>query len=449
MVPINRKLRRFHIRGQDIPFYQHWVNYPGGILCSLQFVCRALCSGSFRYIACWFFYFQYNNSRFRNKPHNNTIAALTGILIFSVNYFSNSGINGSTDLIWPSYFVLLLAISPYRQHLLWLFVYIVSFSMLHLIEYRYPSLVKHPFDLGKGEFIDRITAFPIPIIAITIIIGFLKKSYDKEKTIVEEEARAIELRNEQIVQQKQELEQINTEKNKLLSIISHDLRAPFANIQNYLYLLNENMLEGPERQLLENELLNATDQTMEMISNLLYWAKSQMEGVTTNLAVVELLHLLQNTLEIEKTLAGKKAITLNYEIDTGIMITADPDMLQLVVRNLINNAIKFTPQGGVIHINAQVLNAQCKVSIKDNGWGVPQDKTDTLFSMTSGSTFGTNNEKGVGLGLPLCKEFMERQGGSIGFESTPGQGSDFFILIPLSMPPDADSNSSYSPICTG
>ncbi|MBO9572474.1 MAG: sensor histidine kinase, partial [Chitinophagaceae bacterium] len=125
-----------------------------------------------------FFYFQYYNSRFRKKPHSNAAVALAGILIFSVNYFSNSGINGSTDLIWPSYLVLVIAISPYRQHLLWVFVYVVAFFILHLIEYHYPWLVKHPFDLGKGEFIDRITAFPLPIISITIVISFLRRNYD-------------------------------------------------------------------------------------------------------------------------------------------------------------------------------------------------------------------------------------------------------------------------------
>ncbi|MBO9572987.1 MAG: HAMP domain-containing histidine kinase, partial [Chitinophagaceae bacterium] len=155
----------------------------------------------------------------------------------------------------------------------------------------------------------------------------------------------------------------------------------------------------------------------------------------TNLTEANLFDTLMQTLEIGKTLAAKKAITLNYQIDAGTVVKADTDMLQLVVRNLIHNSIKFTPRGGVINIDTQLVNDKCRISVRDNGTGIPQDKADTLFLMTSGSTFGTNNEKGVGLGLPLCKEFMERQGGSIDFESTPGQGSHFFIFIPVEPAP--------------
>jgi len=378
-----------------------------------------------------FFCFQYYNSRFRGKEHSNAVFALAGLVLFSINYFSNSGINGSTDLIWPSYLLLVLAISPYRQHLLWIAVYITAFLAVHLIEYYYPSLVSHPFALGKGEFIDRVTAFPMPVIATAIIIIFLRRSYDRERAAAEEKAATIELRNEQILKQKDQLEQSNAEKNKLLSIISHDMRAPFTHIQGYLKLLQQVEIGSTERLELEKELLNATDQTIEMLSNLLYWSRSQMEGVAVDLAEANLLTIISSTLEIEKTLAAKKHIDLNYQVDADITIIADTNMLQLVIRNIISNAIKFTPQGGLINISTQVVEDECKVIVTDNGTGIAPEKQKNLFAMASGSTFGTDNEKGVGLGLPLCKEFMERQGGHIDFESTPGKGSVFYIFIPL------------------
>jgi len=364
-----------------------------------------------------FFFFQYYNSRFRGKAHSNIIFALAGIVLFSINYFSNSGINGSTDLIWPAYLLLVLAISPYRQHFVWVAVYIVAFLLVHLIEYYYPALVKHPFDLGRGEFMDRITAFPMPVIGTAIIIIFLRKSYDRERAAAMEKA--------------DQLEQSNAEKNKLLSIISHDMRAPFIHIQGYLQLLSQVEINSLERLELEKELLSTTDQTIEMLSNLLYWSKSQMEGVAANLAEVNLLNIVNNTLQIEKTLAARKRINLSYQIDAAITVIADPNMLQLVTRNIVNNAIKFTPPEGLIDIHAEVHEKECRVVVADNGTGIDLAKQATLFSMASGSTFGTNNEKGVGLGLPLCKEFMERQGGHINFESTPGIGSTFYISIPL------------------
>jgi len=382
------------------------------------------------FILTSFFAYQYYNSRFRGKPHSNVLFGVTGILLFSVNYFANSGINGSTDLIWPAYLMLVFAISPYRQHTAWLIVYILCFLALHLVGYYYPLLVKHPFGAGKGELIDRVTAFPIPVITLYIIIRFIRKSYDKERVTAEEKALAIEARNEQILRQKNQLEQSDAEKNKLMSIISHDLRAPLIHIQHYLELLNEHELDSLQRPVLEKELLTATNSTMDMLSNLLQWSKSQMEGPTVNISTINLLSAIKSTLEMGKTQAEKKNIAFSYHIDPVITVVADTDMLQLVVRNLASNAIKFTQSGGMINIGAQLIQNECKLTVADNGKGIDRDKQEKIFSINTEPAFGTNNEKGVGLGLLLCKEFIERQGGRIGFESIFGQGSSFFIFIP-------------------
>ncbi|RYE22936.1 MAG: HAMP domain-containing histidine kinase [Sphingobacteriales bacterium] len=378
-----------------------------------------------------FFFYQYYNSRYHGKAYSSILFGLTGILVFSVNYFSNSGIHGSTDLIWPAYLLLVLAISPYRQHLLWLCIYLAAFFVLHSVEYYYPELVKHPFEAGKGQFIDRITAFPIPVIAIYIIIKFIRKSYDKERIRAEEKAIAIEASNRQILQQKQLLEQSNAEKDKLMSIISHDMRAPLINIQNYMELLNEHELDSRQRPILERQLLTATNSTMDMLSNLLQWSKSQMEGPTVNLQNMNLLSTTKSTLEMGRIQAAKKEISFSYHINPELMVMADTDMLQLVVRNLVSNAIKFTPHGGTINIDAQLIQHECKITVSDNGNGIDQQKQEKIFSVNTEPAFGTNNEKGVGLGLLLCKEFVERQKGRIGFESTFGQGSSFFVFIPV------------------
>ncbi|MGN6477279.1 MAG: sensor histidine kinase, partial [Flavipsychrobacter sp.] len=255
------------------------------------------------------------------------------------------------------------------------------------------------------------------VIGTAIIIIFLRRSYDRERVASMEKADL--------------LAQSNAEKNKLLSIISHDMRAPFTHIQGYLQLLSQVEINSMERLELEKELLSATDQTIEMLSNLLYWSRSQMEGVAANLVETNLLTVVNNTLEIEKALAARKGIHLSYHIDEHITVVADANMLQLVTRNIVNNAIKFTPQGGSIDIRTDVAGGECRIIVADNGKGIETDRQAILFSMESGSTFGTNNEKGVGLGLPLCKEFMERQGGHIDFESTPGKGSTFYISVPL------------------
>jgi two-component system sensor histidine kinase/response regulator len=377
-----------------------------------------------------FFFYQYYNSRFRGKAHSSTLFGLTGIFIFSINYFTNSGINGSTDLIWPAYLLLVFAISPYRQHIVWLIVYLLCFLTLHIVAYYYPLLVKHPFSAGKGELIDRVTAFPIPVLAIYIIIKFIRKSYDKERITVEEKALAIEVQNQLILVQKNQLEQSDVEKNKLMSIISHDLRTPLINIQNYLELLNGDELDSLQRSGLEKNLLTATNSTMDMLSDLLQWSKSQMQGPTVNLLELNLLSAIKSTFEMGIIQAEKKDIAFSYHIGPEITVVADIDMLQLVVRNLISNAIKFTPHGGIINIDAQLVQHECKITVSDNGKGIDEHKQEKIFSINTEPAYGTNNEKGVGLGLLLCKEFIERQGGRIGFESVFGHGSSFYIFIP-------------------
>ncbi len=374
------------------------------------------------FILAAIFGYQYYKSRYYGKAHSNLLFGLTGIVLFSVNYFTNSGINGSTDLIWPAYLLLVFTISPYRQHITWLITYMVCFLILHFVAYYHPLWVKHPFDVGKGELIDRVTAFPLPVLAVYIIIRYIRKNYDKERVATEEKAVAIEV-------QKQQLEQSNAEKNQLLSIISHDFRAPLISIQSYLELLNENELDSRQRPIVEKELLTITNSTMDMLTNLLQWSKSQMEGVSVNLLAINLLAAIQSTLEMGKTQAVKKNIALSYNIDPSITVIADTDMLQLVVRNLVSNAIKFTPTGGIVKIDAQLVGQECKISVSDNGRGIDPHKQENIFSVSTEPAFGTNNEKGIGLGLLLCKEFIERQGGRIGFESVFGQGSRFFIFV--------------------
>lgn len=357
-----------------------------------------------------FFLHQYYYSRYHGKTHNSILFGLIGVLILGINYFSNSGINGSTDLIWPAYLLLVFAISPYRYHIRWLIVYLLCFLVLHIIEYYFPSLVKYPFTAGKGQFIDRISAFPIPVVTIYIVIKFMRRSYDKERKITEEKTIAVQT---------------------LMSIISHDMKTPLMNIQGYLELLNTNTVDPEDRLIVEKALLKSTNNTMEMLSNLLTWSKSQMEGPNVNLVTVNLMATLQATIEMESMHALKKEISLNYHIPPALEVIADVNMLQLVVRNLTSNALKFTPHGGQITIKAEVISGECKISVSDNGKGISLDKQGKIFSIKSDPEYGTDNERGVGLGLVLCKEFIERQGGRITFESNPGLGSHFFIFIKL------------------
>jgi two-component system sensor histidine kinase/response regulator len=212
--------------------------------------------------------------------------------------------------------------------------------------------------------------------------------------------------------------------------VAHDLRSPLASIQSYLELLTAYPLKEEEKKEIELKLLSLTKNTSNMMANLLSWSKSQLEGVRVNIQPLDLLKTLRDMLKVETSIAHEKNISLTYHIGENIYVEGDANMLLLVVRNLISNAIKFTPSGGNIQVMAAVEN-DCKISIVDSGTGINESDQKYVFSLKAKSTFGTNNEKGVGLGLILCKEFTELQNGSVSFVSTPGKGTSFIVSIPL------------------
>jgi two-component system sensor histidine kinase/response regulator len=270
------------------------------------------------------------------------------------------------------------------------------------------------------------------VAAITYFcIDYIRGSYESEKLSALEKSKAIELQNSQIVKQNEELEKLNAEKNKLMSIVAHDLRSPLASIQNFLELLTQHELDEEQKLDIENDLLNSTKNTMAMLSKLLDWSKSQLHGVSVHMEYLNVQTLFEPTLNLERNIAARKNISLDYYFDPSAGIYADSDMMQLILRNIVGNAIKFTGMGGHIMVKAQAQGSNCLISIKDNGIGMSEQKQQSIFSLNVESTFGTNNEKGVGLGLMLCMEFIKAQNGKIWLESTSGEGSCFYISVPM------------------
>ncbi|MES2266506.1 MAG: HAMP domain-containing sensor histidine kinase [Bacteroidota bacterium] len=379
---------------------------------------------------CMFSYLYYR-SRFLGKVKSTiTIFTLIGNLLFTTNYIYNSGTQGPTDLLMGLCIFLVLCVVPKSQQKFWIALNVTIILGLHLVEYYHPTWVPNSYESRASRFWDLSSAYVVVIIVMYYTVTYFRRNYDYEKRSASNKANAIALQNQQIIQQNRELERLNSEKNKLMSIIAHDLRSPLSNIQNYLELITEYELDTTERRMVEGDLLKVTRRTTDMLSKLLIWSKAQMDGVNVKLGYVSLRDALFNTIELEKAIALKKNITLTPELEWDIRIVADSDMLQLVIRNLLSNAIKFTPWGGQVSFKAKQIGGECWLIIRDNGIGMSSEKLADLFSLQAQSTFGTHNEKGVGLGLPLCKEFTELQGGRIWAESAPGEGTAFFVSMP-------------------
>jgi PAS domain S-box-containing protein len=231
-----------------------------------------------------------------------------------------------------------------------------------------------------------------------------------------------------------QLKELNTTKDKLFSIIAHDLRSPFNSIIGFSELLTVNStdLEPEEKEKFCSIINVAAKNTLILLDNLLNWAKSQTGQLHFNPEKALFSAVIQEIITLKKSLAKAKNITLEYSLSDEIEVYADINMLKTVLRNLISNAIKFTELGGNIRVLATLKDQHVEITISDDGIGMNEEKCIELFKIASNTTtIGTANENGSGLGLVLCKEFVEKNNGTIWVKSKEGKGSDFKFTLPL------------------
>jgi len=228
-----------------------------------------------------------------------------------------------------------------------------------------------------------------------------------------------------------ELKELHIVKDKLFSVVAHDLRSPMSSLMNMLKLFNINKLNPEKQAWLLKEISIRVDNAFGLIDNLLRWAKSQMQGIVLSPArfdVQEESHAVTDTLN---GVAAAKGITLDNRIGKH-QIYADRDMFAVVIRNLITNAIKYTSSEGEVILDSELSDNMLVISVKDTGIGISQEAQDKLFKLSeTQSQYGTNNESGTGLGLVLCADFVKANGGRIWFTSVQGEGSTFFISVPV------------------
>lgn len=357
----------------------------------------------------------YINSRYFGRLRLSFIffsAGTSALMIF--NYFINSGIHGPTLILFLLSLVFTLAVMPTRQYIFWILINVGIVGGLLLIEYYNSGYVKVTYAQRSDLFLDTATTYFSAVICIGAVLSYLIDSYQREK-------------NNALIAS-QALKEANDSKTRLLSILSHDLRSPLNSISSFLEMLHEYGLSLEERRFLEKSLLNETKNTQVMLHNLLNWTKSQMDGgISVNMVQLNLSEVVSSALLVQQASADIKSVGINVNIDPSIELHADLDMLNLVIRNLINNAIKFTPPAGEIQIYSSSGPGYVRLHIADNGVGIPSERQQELFKMNAASTYGTGNEKGVGLGLILCKEYTEMQKGHISFNSIPGNGTTFTL----------------------
>ena len=230
-----------------------------------------------------------------------------------------------------------------------------------------------------------------------------------------------------------ELKILNATKDKFFSIIAHDLRSPFQSLLGSSEILAKEIKDLSQGEIIAfgKGLNDNLKNLYVLLENLLYWSMMQRNTIEYNPTKINLFDLLHKIVDLTSLGAKKKNILLSNNIENGTFVFADIDMLRLILHNLLLNAIKFTPAEGRIVISSSDKGNFVEVSIHDTGVGIESDKSSELFNFnTITTTLGTDGEKGTGLGLPLCKEFVERCGGSIWVKSELGNGSKFNFTLP-------------------
>lgn len=350
---------------------------------------------------------------------------------FLLNYFFNSGIYGPNMVLFCLILLITIVVVPKNELLVWISLNVVTVFGVLIYEYLHPEAIPNAYSDDLSKTVDFAVTYAVAALLICLSISFIRNSYDKERDAVNQKTEEIEAQSDQIMLQNKELEKLNSEKAKLFSIVAHDIRSPLSSILGYLEILAVMEITPEENDTIKRRLLNVTRDTAEMLANVLAWSKSQLDGARVEIVGVNVAHELQKGLSLEINIAQRKNIALVLDLQEGVLIAADLNMLLIVIRNLVNNAIKFTPEGGKVHVSFTYDDEHCFIRIKDNGLGISEEERENLFQLKALSTFGTNNEKGVGLGLLLCKEFTELQDGQIWYEPNADKGSTFVVAFKL------------------
>jgi two-component system, sensor histidine kinase and response regulator len=262
---------------------------------------------------------------------------------------------------------------------------------------------------------------------IFLTIGFLIVRNNRQRKLT---AKMLSIKNQEIANQNEQLTQAHEVKDKLFSIISHDLRSPLNSLKGLLGMVARNEVSEQEFKQFAPQLNQHVIGLNETLENLLQWSSSQMGAWSTQTKNFSIAPLIDKVFSLFHELASSKQITLINSIDSSFSAIADANHIELIFRNLVHNALKFTPTGGSITVTALIKDTEIDIAVIDTGIGIPNADLESLFNSSPiRNTRGTHGERGTGLGLGLCKEMAEKNGGRLTVTSEVGKGSQFHLVL--------------------
>jgi len=344
------------------------------------------------------------------------------------------------------FYFLLYALLPVLYWSLKDFGYILFFLFINLGAFIYVEFfvtaenMIAPFPENSIMFF-RLASMVLSFLSIVLLILLYQYQAENNEKILSEQSKKLKSINNRLLkqkgkieEQKDELHHANITKDKFFSIIAHDLKSPFNALLGFseILLMKNKEFDAEKRKGLLEAIYNTADQTLGLLNNLLIWSQIETGQIHFAPQRIELNKAIEGTVALQKNVAAKKNIEINFEPQDNFMVYVDKDMIATVVRNLVSNAIKFSHKGAFIRIaTKKAENNQIQISVSDRGVGIQNEKLENIFDADATLLMkGTEGEKGTGLGLKLCKEFVEKNNGRIWVESKTGEGSTFHFTVP-------------------
>ncbi len=329
---------------------------------------------------------------------------------------------------------------------------------LEIIKKKCPDLIITDWDMPVVDGIDLIkeirkieSCAHVPIIMCTGVMttsenlqtaldaganDYIRKPVDKIELIARTRSSLLLAESQKrVIQQNKELHELNVTKDKLFSIIGHDLRSPISSTMNMIQVLKKNYNQYDTSKIEEflSLIFSRVENGFKLLENLLEWSRFQIGKTRFRPKTIKIKTIVLNNIHFLQQNASDKNIELSVDINEDIEVRADENMINTVLRNLLSNAIKFTPKYGKVTIAIQLAGDFANISVIDTGVGIEKENIEKLFKPDIDfTTYGTEEEKGTGLGLCLCHEFIKKHNSNMQVESEPGSGSKFTFSLPVS-----------------
>lgn len=363
---------------------------------------------------------------------------ILSIVVFSFLWFYNGGYNGNNIILIFVYFIVIITILPAKFRVYAFIIYALFITLLTYIHYHYPQLVV-PYQNDYQRYVDLMLGYFMYLFLVYIIQNTILKNYeaDRHKINIQKEqlsslVNELNETNHRLQNTIKDVEELNLSKDRFITILSHDLRSPFQGLLGITKTLenNFNSFEDDEKQFYVSQINRTLEKLYTFLEQLLLWGRIQKNGLTLNYESCKVKELIVESISPLTITASKKKISIELLCDDELISILDKERISIVLRNLISNAIKFSPVGSKVSVLADKQNDELNISVVDEGVGISENYINKLFKIDEiVSSIGTDGELGSGMGLILCNDILKKHNGKISVLSKEGKGSTFMITI--------------------